>query len=257
MPLRIFANRARSGAYLIMLLIGTAMFGIFFFLTIFVQTVLGYSALKAGVAFLPFAGMLVVVSGIAGRLIARAGARPLMLAGTAVTTGGMFWFSRITVHTAYASGLLGPSLITAAGLGLLFVPLALVALNRVRHEDSGLASSLLSIGQQVGGAIGLAVLGTIVWTQAASSIRSQAARAAAAARAGHTLTTTQLETSIYRNALAAGITRGFLAASGIALTALVITVIAIRIRREEPASPATAAQGQPVSTGPVAEPTST
>ena len=120
-----------------MLLIGTAMFGIFFFLTIFVQTVLGYSALKSGVAFLPFAGMMVVVSGIAGRLIARTGARPLMLAGAAATAGGMYWFSRISVHTTYASGLLGPSLITAAGLGLLFVPLALVALNRVRHEDSG------------------------------------------------------------------------------------------------------------------------
>jgi EmrB/QacA subfamily drug resistance transporter len=244
MPLRIFADRARSGAYLIMLLIGTAMFGIFFFLTIFVQTVLSYSALKAGVAFLPFAGMMVVVSGIAGQIIARTGARTLVLAGTAVTTGGMFCFSRISVHTAYTSGLLAPSLFTAAGLGLLFGPLTLVALNHIRNEDSGLASSLLSTGQQVGGAIGLAVLGTIVWTQAASSIRSQAAHATAAARAGHTLAATQLETSIHHNALAAGITRGFLAASGITLTALVITVIAIRARREEPASPAAAAQGQ-------------
>ena len=180
-----------------------------------------------------------------------------MLAGAAVTTGGMFWFSRIGVHTTYASGLLGPSLVTAAGLGLLFVPLTLVALNRVRHEDSGLASSLLSTGQQLGGAIGLAVLGTIVWTQAASSIRSQAAHAAAAARAGHALATTQLEASIYHNALAAGISRGFLAASGIALTALVITVIAIRAGRGEPASPATAAQEQPATAEPVAEPTST
>ena len=257
MPLRIFANRARSGAYLVMLLIGTAMFGIFFFLTIFVQTVLGYSALKAGVAFLPFAGMVVVVSGIAGRLIARSGARPLMLAGTAVTAGGMFWFSRISVHTAYASGLLGPSLLTAAGLGLLFVPLTLVALNRVRHEDSGLASSLLSIGQQLGGAIGLSVLGTIVWTQTATSIRSQATHAAASTQASHALVTSHLGASIYHNALAAGVTRGFLAATGIALTALVITVIAIRDGRGEPASPATAAQQQPVSAEQVTEPTST
>ena len=256
MPLRIFANRARSGAYLVMLLIGTAMFGIFFFLTIFVQTVLGYSALKAGVAFLPFAGMVVVVSGCAA-LIARSGARPLMLAGTAVTAGGMFWFSRISVHTAYASGLLGPSLLTAAGLGLLFVPLTLVALNHVRHEDSGLASSLLSIGQQLGGAIGLSVLGTIVWTQTATSIRSQATHAADSAQASHALVTSHLGASIYHNALAAGVTRGFLAATGIALTALVITVIAIRDGRGEPASPATAAQQQPVSAEQVTEPTST
>jgi hypothetical protein len=180
-----------------------------------------------------------------------------VLAGTAVTTGGMFWFSRISVHTAYASGLLGPSLVTAAGLGLMFVPLALVALNRVRHEDSGLASSLLSTGQQVGGAIGLAVLGTVVWTQAASSIRSQAAHAAAAARSGHAVATAQLGTSIYHNALAAGITRGFVAASGITLAAMVITVIAIKDRREEPASPATPAQGQPAGAEPAAQSTST
>jgi len=198
-----------------------------------------------------------VVSGIAGRLIARTGARPLVLAGTAITTGGMFWFSRISVHTAYASGLLGPSLVTAAGLGLTFVPLALVALNRVRHEDSGLASSLLSTGQQVGGAIGLAVLGTVVWTQAASSVRSQAAHAAAAARSGHALATTQLGTSIYHSALAAGINHGFLAASGIMLTALAIGVIAIKGRRGEPASPATPAHGQPAGAELAAESTST
>jgi EmrB/QacA subfamily drug resistance transporter len=257
MPLRILADRSRCGAYLVMLLIGTAMFGISFFLTIFVQDVLGYSALKSGMAFLPFAGMMVVVSGVAGRLIARTGARPLMLAGAAVTAGGMFWFSRISVHTTYAGGLVGPSLTTAAGLGLLFVPLALVALNRVRHEDSGLASSLLSTGQQLGGALGLAVLGTIAWAQAASSTRSQAAHAAATARAGHAAATTHLGTSIYHNALTSGISRGFLAAAGIALTALVITAIAIRAGREEPARTAAAIKGQPASAEPATEPTRT
>jgi len=257
MPLRILADRSRCGAYLIMLLIGTAMFGIFFFLTIFVQTVLGYSALKSGVAFLPFAGMMVMASAITGRLIARTGARPLMLAGTTVTASGMYWFSRISVHTTYATGLLGPSLVTAAGLGLLFVPLALVALNRVRHEDSGLASSLLSAGQQLGGAIGLAVLGTVAWTQTAASIRSQTAHAAATVRAGHTMTTTQLQASIYHPALTAGIAQGFQVASAIAVTALVITVITIRSRREEPASPAAAAHAQPSGAQPAAEPTST
>ena len=242
MPLRILADRSRCGAYLVMLLIGTAMFGIFFFLTIFVQTVLGYSALMSGVAFLPFAGMMVVVSGIVGRIIARTGARPLMLAGTAITAAGMFWFSRISVSTSYAGGLIGPSLVTAAGLGLLFVPLALVALNRIRHEDSGLASSLLSTGQQLGGAIGLAVLGTIVWSQVASSLRGQTAQARASA---------------YQSALASGITHGFLAASGIALGALVITAIAIRTRPEEPTSPAAAAQEQSPSAERAPEPTRT
>jgi EmrB/QacA subfamily drug resistance transporter len=209
MPLRIFASRSRSGAYLIMLLIGTAMIGFFFFLTIFVQTVLGYSALKAGVAFLPFTAMLVVVSGLAGRLVARAGARPLMLAGAAAASGGMYWFSRIGVHTTYTGGLLGPSLVTAAGLGLLFVPLSLVALTRVRDQDSGLASSLLNTGQQIGGAIGLAALGTVAWTAAANSARSQIT---AAGRSGHALASAPARASIYHHALAAGITRGFLVA---------------------------------------------
>jgi predicted MFS family arabinose efflux permease len=237
MPLRIFRNRSRSGAYLIMLLLATAMFGIFFFLTIFVQTVLGYSALKSGVAFLPFAGTIVVVSGIVSQLIARTGARPLMLTGAAITTGGMYWFSHISVQTTYLNGLLGPMLVTATGLGLLFVPISLVALNRVRDEDSGLASSLLNTGQQVGGAIGLAALGTVAWTAVANSARNQVAHAvAAAARSGHALQTKpggQLPASIYHEALTVGITRGFLVASGIALGALVIAIFMIRVRRED------------------------
>lgn len=126
----------------------------FFFLSLFVQTVLGYSALKSGLAFLPFAGTIVVVSAIVGQLIARTGARRLMLTGAAVTAGGMYWFSHIGVHTTYLGGLLSPSLVTGAGLGLLFVPLSLVTLAGVHNEDSGLASSLLSTGQQVGGATG-------------------------------------------------------------------------------------------------------
>ncbi len=255
MPLRIFANRSRSGAYLIMLLTATAMFGIFFFLTIFVQDVLGYSALKAGVAFLPFAGMIVVVSGIAGQVVGRAGVRPLMLAGAAATAGGMYWFSRISVHTTYLGGLLGPSLVTSAGLGMLFVPLALVALTRVRDQDSGLASSLLSTSQQVGGAIGLAALGTVVWTAVASSARSQiAAAAAVGARSGRSLASTQAGASIYHKALAAGIDRGFLAASGIALAALVVAVVAIRVR---PEAPAAAGPRQLAGAEPAAEPAST
>ncbi len=83
MPLRVLANRSRTGAYVIMLCLATAMFGIFFFLTIFVQEVLGYSALKSGVAFLPFAATVVLMSGVMSQLIARTGPRPLMLAGTA------------------------------------------------------------------------------------------------------------------------------------------------------------------------------
>jgi predicted MFS family arabinose efflux permease len=207
MPLRIFADRSRSGAYLVMLLTATAMFGIFFFLSLFVQAVLGYSALKSGLAFLPFAGTIVVVSAIVGQLIARTGARRLMLTGTAVTAGGMYWFS----HISYLGGLLGPSLVTGVGLGLLFVPLSLVTLAGVHDEDSGLASSLLSTGQQAGGATGLAVLGTVAWTVVANSLHSQtahAARAAAAAGRPCTVTSGPAAVGFYHQALAAGAAGG-------------------------------------------------
>jgi len=238
MPLRILADRNRSGAYLMMLCLATAMFGIFFFLTIFVQEVLGYSALKSGIAFLPFAGTIVVVSGIVSQVISRTGARPLMLAGGTITTGGMYWFSHLSEHSTYLTGLLGPMLVTSAGLGLLFVPLSLVALNRVRNEDSGVASSLLNTGQQVGGAIGLAALGTVTWSAVAGSVKHQVSQAAAAAaRAGHPLPAPRpgaaAPVAVLNHALAVGISRGFLVAAGIALLALVIAVAAIRIRRED------------------------
>jgi EmrB/QacA subfamily drug resistance transporter len=251
MPLRILADRNRSGAYLIMLLMGTALFGLFFFLTIFVQNVLGYSPLRAGVAFLPIAATIVVVSAVVGQVIARTGARLLLLPGAAFTAAGMYWFSRVSVYTSYASGLLGPMLVTGIGLGLLFVPLSLVALNRVRDEDSGLASSLLNTGQVVGGAIGLAALGTVAWAAVASSVRSQSASAAEAARTGHRLA--GAPAAIYHNALAVGITRGFLTAAGIALAALVVAVIAIRVRREDLAGPMAAAAGESAGDEPAME----
>ena len=139
MPLRIFRNRDRSAANLIMLFVGTAMFGMFFFLTIFVQTVWGYSALKTGIAYLPLVTAVMVMAGVSAALVPRIGARPLLLAGSAAAAGGMFWLSRISEHSTYASGLLGPMLVTAAGLGMLFMPLTLVALSRVSDRDAGLA----------------------------------------------------------------------------------------------------------------------
>ena len=233
------------------------MFGIFFFLTIFVQDVLGYSAVKSGVAFLPIAVAIVVVSGVAGQVIARTGARPLILSGTAITAGGMYWFSRLGVHTTYAGGLLGPMLVTAAGLGLLFVPLSLVALSRVRDQDSGLASSLLNAGQQVGGAIGLAALGTVAWTAVANSIRSQVA-AAAQRRAGHHTLASRSRPGVDLPQRARGGHHPRVAGR------LRDRAGRLGHRRDRhpgpargPAGPAAAAQAQPVSAEPAMEPTRT
>src|SRR6202030_4278209 len=126
MPLRIFRHRDRSSANLIMLCVGTAMLGMFFFLTLFVQMVWGYSALKTGVAYLPMVGMIMLMAGVSSQLVPRIGARPLLIAGSTITAGGMFWLSRITEHSTYAGGLLGPMMVTAAGLGMLFMPITLV-----------------------------------------------------------------------------------------------------------------------------------
>ncbi|HEX9032537.1 MAG TPA: MFS transporter, partial [Streptosporangiaceae bacterium] len=256
MPLRILSNRSRTGAYLVMLCLATAMFGVFFFLTIFVQEVLGYSALRSGLAFLPFAGTIVIMSGIVSQLISRTGPRPLMVTGSAIAAAGMFWFSHISDQTSYVSGLLGPMLVTSAGLGMLFVPLSLVALARVRDEDSGVASSLLNTGQQVGGAIGLAALGTVTWTAVSDNVKHQVARAATAAgRTGLHLPAaragSQPPAQILHQALAFGISRGFGVAAGIVLVAMIVVLGSIRLGRDDiagavsvPASPSSGPAGQ-------------
>jgi MFS family permease len=223
LPMRVLADRNRSGAYLIMLCVSTGLFGLFFFLTLFIQTVLGYSAIRSGIAYLPFAVGVVIASGLASQLMPRLGPRPLIVAGCAMVAGGMFWFSRLTEHAGYASQLLGPQLVSSFGLGLVFVPLALVALHNVADQDSGVASSLLNTAQQVGGAIGLALLGTVAWTTVANSVRTQVGHASAAPPPA----------SIYDYALTVGFSRAFLVAAGIGLLALIIAIATIRVSRQE------------------------
>ena len=242
MPIRVFRNRSRSGAYLVTLCIGTALVGMFFFLTIFVQTIWGYSALKTGVAFLPIVAVIMAGAGAGTVLIPRTGARPLLIAASAISVGGMFWLSRISEHSTYAGGLLGPMLVTGAGLGILFMPLPLVALSKVEDRDAGLASSLVNTGQQVGGSIGLAILGTVVWTVVANTGRSSAAAAksaaVAAARAGHPLRLTAAQAKaaqvrLYDHALAVGFSRGFVVSAGIMVLALLVAIVMIRVTRED------------------------
>ena len=125
-PFRVLRNRNRSGAYIIMLCLGTAMFGMFFFLTLFLQEVWGYNALGSGIAYLPFVSMILVASAVASQLVPRIGARPLLLIGSVLGSGGLVWLSQVNEHSSYASGLLGPMLLTAFGFGLIFVPLSLM-----------------------------------------------------------------------------------------------------------------------------------
>jgi EmrB/QacA subfamily drug resistance transporter len=244
LPLRLLGSRDRVGANLIMLAMGTAILGMFVFLSLFVQEVWGYSALRTGLSFLPVTVVMLIASLTAAALVPRIGARPLLLAGGSAISGGLYWLSRVTEHGTYAGGLLGPGLVIGAGFGLLVVPITLVGLARVPEVDSGAAASLLNAGRQVGGSIGLAVLGTVAWTVESDSARSQAAAAVRArhlpaagaghlpaAGAGHLPAAWQA--AAYRHALAVGIDRAFLIAAAISLLIIVVTIAAIRIRRAD------------------------
>jgi MFS family permease len=226
-PPRVLASRDRTGAYLISLCIGTAMFGMFFFMTIFVQSVWGYSPVRSGVAYLPMVATILLGAGLSSQFVARIGARPLMTVGPLIATGGLFWLSRISEHSSYAGGLLGPMMLTGLGMGLTFVPLSLVALAKVPDADAGVASSLLNTGQQVGGSIGLAILGTVAWSAVASNTKS----AIAATHGAHLSTAAQ--GALTNHALAYGFGRGYLVAAGIAFLALVIALVMLRIKRED------------------------
>jgi EmrB/QacA subfamily drug resistance transporter len=234
LPVRLLRSRDRVGANLMMLAVGATLLGVFFFLTLFVQDVWHYSALRAGLAFLPLTAAVLAASAAAVRLVPRTGARPLLLAGSVGCAAGLYWLSRVTEHGTYAGGLLGPILVIGAGLGLLFAPLSLIGLARVAEADSGVASSLLNTGRQVGGSIGLAVLGTVAWTVAANSAHGAAA-AVTVRTASPVLakTAAALRATAYQHALAVGFDRASLAAAGIALLMLVIAVAVIRVRRAD------------------------
>jgi EmrB/QacA subfamily drug resistance transporter len=217
LPVRLLRNRDRLGANLVMLGAGTAIFGVFYFVNLFVQDVWGYSALRTGVSFLPLTVALLIASFAAAALAPRIGPRPLLIAGAAASAGGMYWMSRVTEHGTFAGGLLGPGLVIGLGLGLLLVPLQLVAMAGVGEADSGVAASLLNAGRQVGGSLGLAVLGTVAWTVVADNTRAHAAG---------------LRTAAYQHALAVGFDRAFLVAAAIAVLIVPVAVLMIRPRRD-------------------------
>jgi predicted MFS family arabinose efflux permease len=163
-PLRLFADRARAASYLSMLLLAAAMFGMFFFLVQFLQNFSGFSPLRAGLAFLPMTLPLFTVARLAPRLVARFGVRRLMLTGLPLIVAGMGWLTRLSDTSGYVSGALGPMILFGAGAGLVFLPLTATILSGVRREDSGAASGTLQTMQQVGGALGMAVLVSVFGT---------------------------------------------------------------------------------------------
>ena len=161
MPLRIFANRNRSGAFALRMVAGSMTFTVLFFLTQIVQNVLGYSPLAAGFAFLPLGVGVVVTAQVTSRFIGRIGPRTPISIGALLLAGGLLWLSQISVHASYLSDIFGPLVVLSVGFGLVFLPTTLVAVSGAARSESGLASALLNVSQQLGGSLGLAVLGTV------------------------------------------------------------------------------------------------
>jgi hypothetical protein len=147
-----------------MLVVGAAMFGMFYFITFFVQGVRDYGPLKTGVAFLPIAFTIGIVSQIVARILPRFGPRPLIITGTTLQTLSLLWLSTVHANSSYPGKLLPGMLVLAVAMGFLFVPLTVTAVSAVDNTDAGLASALLNVGQQVGGALGLSVMTTVFGT---------------------------------------------------------------------------------------------
>jgi EmrB/QacA subfamily drug resistance transporter len=170
--LSIFRVRTLTIADIVLLLVASGLFGMFFFASLYVQEILGYSPLHAGLAFLPVTGGIAAGAGLAQQLIRRVGVRNLAVGGIALATAGMVVLTNIPVHGTYAGDLLPGLLPMSIGMGLTFVPITLMATGGVTADDSGLASGLFNTAQQVGGSLGLAILSTLAASQTSSLLHA-------------------------------------------------------------------------------------
>jgi EmrB/QacA subfamily drug resistance transporter len=210
-PLKIFRLPTIAGANVSGLLIGASLFSMFFFISLYMQQVLGYGALKAGVSYLPLAVTIIISAGIASQLVTRVGFKPVLLAGLLLIAGGLVWFAQVATHGSYLSDILGPSLVAAVGLGFSFVPVTIAAVSGVEGHEAGLASGLINTSQQVGGALGLAVLATIADSRTASAM--------SAAHGAH---------SALPAALTLGFHSAFLTGAGFAILGFVLALVLIK-----------------------------
>jgi EmrB/QacA subfamily drug resistance transporter len=210
-PFRIFRSRTLTGSNVSGLLIGASLFSMFFFISLYMQQVLGYDALKAGLSYLPLAVTIIVSAALAGQLVTRVGFKPVLVTGLVLVAAGLVWFAQVPVDGTFLADILGPSLLAAAGLGFAFVSVTLGAVSGIEQSDSGLASGLINTAQQVGGALGLGVLATVATNRTTSLMT--AAHGAPGERA---------------HALTEGFQAAFLTGAGIALLGVLAAVFLIR-----------------------------
>jgi MFS family permease len=202
-PLSIFRLRTLSASNAIGILVGMSLFSMFFFVSLYMQQVLGFDALKAGLAYLPLALTIMASAGLASQLVTRFGFKPILITGLLFVTAGLVWFSQISVGGTYVGDVLFPSLLAAVGLGFSFVSVTLGAVAGTKPDEAGLASGLINTSQQVGGALGLAILATIAFADVNPARPDKAA-------------------------LVAGFHDAFLVGAGFALVGAIIAVLAIR-----------------------------
>ena len=215
-PLRIFRRRTLTGANVIGFWLGTMVFGMFFLLSLYMQQVLGFTAIKTGVGYLAVALTAVVSSGVAQALVTRLGVKPVLTAGLALVGGGLVYFAQISASGSYFSDLFPGFIILGIGLGFSFVPISIAALAGVTGRDAGLASGLINTSQQIGGALGLAILTTVSTTHTGSLLKHG---------------TPKLE------AITSGFSLAFWVGAGLAASSIVTTLVVLRRRdlRLEPA----------------------
>ncbi|HEX9041804.1 MAG TPA: MFS transporter [Trebonia sp.] len=239
-PLRLFADRGRSGSFAARLLVVAGMFGMFFFLTQFLQDVLGFAPLRAGLAFLPMTLLLFAVSRLAPRLIPRVGGYRLMLAGMLPVMAGMAWLSQVSPATGYWTGVFGPMVLLGAGMGVVFVPLTTASLAGVRPQESGAASSMVNVMQQFGGSVGLAVLVAVFGTATRASLAHPVAGLTARA--------------LRRQVLAHGMSTAFALAAVFDVAAFVVIAVLLRDRKPTvPDTPAGLADGADIAASAVSD----
>ncbi|HEX4751437.1 MAG TPA: DHA2 family efflux MFS transporter permease subunit [Solirubrobacterales bacterium] len=160
-PFSIFRVRTVTGANVVGILVGASLFSMFYFISLYMQQVLGYSPIKAGLSYLPLAISIILSAGIASGLVTKVGFKPILAVGMGLIALGLLWFTQISVDGTFLGDILGPSLLAAVGLGFAFVPVTIAAVSGIEDREQGLASGLINTSQQVGGALGLAILAAV------------------------------------------------------------------------------------------------
>ncbi len=230
-PLRIFLHAGRAGTYAVALCLGGAMFGMFYFLTQWVQDVLGFTPLEAGLAFVPISLGVVVLAGVVSQLLHRIGPRLPMAVGSVLAGAGMLWLAGLEPTSSYLGGIVGPGILIAVGMGFAFVPMTVTAVSDVASGDAGLASALLNTGQEIGGALGLAIMVAVATASATAQVEALAARYHVHVHERGIPPPTHLHGvlahHLYDQVVTSAFTTGFLVSAGLCFAAATVAAVAI------------------------------